>query len=89
MPPADPVPVVPDQEAIDAALEAIPAEVMNRVMGQIVEPVLTALERADGIDGALAILSAQYPQMNSTQLETLLAQSMFSAAVWGHSQADA
>lgn len=89
VPPADPVPVVPDQEAIDAALEAIPAEVMNRVMGQIVEPVLTALERADGIDGALAILSAQYPQMNSTQLETLLAQSMFSAAVWGHSQADA
>lgn len=83
----DPAPEVPDQAAIDAALEAIPPETMNRLMAPIVEPMLAALESAEGFEGALAVLTARYPEMEAGKLEALLAQAMFAAELWGRDRA--
>lgn len=83
LPTTEPIPTIPDQAALDAALEAIPPETMQRLMAPIIEPVIAALEGADGFEAALAILAAQYPGMDSGKLENLLAQAMFAAELWG------
>lgn len=83
LPPEEAPPTIPDQAALDAALDAIPPETMQRLMAPIIEPVITALESAEGFEAALAMLTAQYPAMDATKLENLLAQAMFAAELWG------
>lgn len=79
----------PDQAALDAALEAIPAEALQRQMEQLIGPVLKALQEAAGYEEAMAVLAGRYPQLDAAQLETLLARALFAAELWGAASAEA
>lgn len=85
----EPVPVIPDQAAVDAALGAIPPDVLQGAMDTLLAPVLAAIDGASGYEGAMAALSALYPQMDAAKLESLLARAMFAAEVWGAAHGDA
>lgn len=75
--------VIPDQAAVDAALDAIPPEVLQAQMEQIIGPLLAALQGAGGYEEAMAILAGKYPALDAGKLEAMLARAMFAAEVWG------
>jgi phage gp29-like protein len=81
-------PVIPDQAAVDAALDAIPPGVMQAQMEQIIGPLLAALQNAGGYEAAMAILAGKYPDLEAGKLEALLAKAMFAAEVWGAGHGD-
>lgn len=83
-----PEPGIPDQAAVDEALNALPGDVLHGAMAQILAPVLAAIDGADSYEGAMAALSALYPQMDAARLESLLARAMFAAEVWGAAHGD-
>lgn len=77
----------PDQTALDAALDAIPAGVLDADMQQLLAPVFEALEGAGGFEDALVKLGELYPQMNDRALEERLVRVMFAAQMWGEASA--
>lgn len=79
---------VSDQAAIDAALGAIPPEVLQAQMEQMIGALLDELDRAGGFDAALAILADKYPQLSADKLESLLARAMFASELWGAAHGD-
>lgn len=81
-------PSIPDQTAVDDALNALPPEVLQGAMDKMLAPVFAALDAADSYEGGMAALSALYPQMDAAALESLLARAMFAAEVWGAAHGD-
>ncbi len=81
--------VIPDQAALDAALDAIPPEVLQAQMDQMLGGLLAALEAAGSYEEGMAILAGKYPQLDAGKLESLLARAMFAAEVWGAAHGDA
>lgn len=81
-------PSVPDQAAIDAALDAIPAENMQAMSEAMLEPILKLLDEAGSFEEALAAIAKRYPDMDSTRIEDLLARAMFAAELWGGARRD-
>lgn len=76
-------PQIPDQAALDAALDAIPPEVLQAHMQQMIGPLLAELENAGGYEQAIAVLAGQYPKLDAGKIEALLARAMFVAELWG------
>lgn len=83
-----PAPTFADQAALDAAIEALPAETLQAVMNQALGKLLRDIEQAGGYEAALQLLNERYPQLDSGKLEALLAQSIFAAGLFGAAQAD-
>jgi phage gp29-like protein len=81
-------PSIPEQTAVDDALNALPPEVLQGAMDKMLAPVFAALDSADSYEGGMAALSALYPQMDAAALESLLARAMFAAEVWGAAHGD-
>lgn len=75
--------VIPDQAAIDTALAAIPPEVLQAQMEQMIGGLLAELDKAGGYEQAMALLAGKYPALEAGKLEALLAKAMFAAEVWG------
>lgn len=85
---APPAPTFADQAAIDAALDAIPAENLQAMSEAMLAPILQLLDEAGSFEEALAAIAARYPDMDSTRIEDLLARAMFAAELWGHGNAE-
>ena len=75
---------VPDQTALDTALDDIPPAVMQAQMEQMLDELLSALEKANGFDAAMTILENAYPGMSTDKLETLLSQVIFTGELHGY-----
>lgn len=75
--------VIADQAALDAALGALPAAVLQAQMEQMIGGLLAELEQAGGYEQAMAILAGKFPDLDAGKLERLLARAMFAAEVWG------
>lgn len=84
---AAPTPDTTDQAALDAALDAIPAENMQAMSEAMLAPILQLLDEVGGFEDAIAAIAARYPDMDSARLEDLLARAMFAAELWGHASA--
>lgn len=82
-------PSVPDQAAIDAALAALPPELLQAQMEQMIGGLLAELESAGGYEQAMALLANKFPTLDASKLESLLARAMFAAEVWGMAHGDA
>lgn len=78
---------VPDQTAIDSALDAIPAENVQAMSEALLAPIFKLLDEAGSFEAALAALAARYPDMPAGKLEDLLARAMFAAELWGTAHA--
>lgn len=76
-------PVIADQDAIDAALAALPPAVLQAQMDQMIGGLLSELEKAGSYEQAMAILAGKFPTLDAGKLESLLARAMFAAEVWG------
>lgn len=81
-------PVIADQVAIDASIDAIPAEALQAQMEQMIGPLLTALQDAGGYEQAMAVLAGRYPTLDAGKLESLLSRAMFAAELWGAGHAE-
>jgi phage gp29-like protein len=82
-----PAPTFADQAALDAAIDAIPAENLQAMSEAMLAPILQLLDEAGSFEAALAAIAARYPDMDSARLEDLLARALFAAELFGHQSA--
>ncbi|MDP2808655.1 MAG: DUF935 family protein [Rhodocyclaceae bacterium] len=80
-------PTFPDQAAIDAALDALPAENLQAMGEAMLAPIMKLLDQAGDFESALAAIAGRYPDMDTTRLEDLLARALFAAELYGHATA--
>lgn len=73
----------PDQEALDAALEALSVDVLNADAQSMLAPLLTRIEASARPDELLGALAELYPDMDACGLQERLAQAIFVARLWG------
>lgn len=83
----DPAPF-PDQAALDAAIEQIPADTLQAMMDQMLGQLLQDISAAGGYEAALKLVNERYPTLSSTKAEALLANAMFAAGQWGAANAE-
>lgn len=79
---------VPDQTALDAAINAIPAENMQAMSEALLAPILKLIDEGGDFDAALNALAERYPDMDTARLEDMLARALFAAELWGHANSD-
>lgn len=73
----------PDQDALDAALDALSADVMNADAQAMLEPLMTRIADGAKPDELLGMLAELYPDMNADGLTERLARAIFVANLWG------
>ena len=73
----------PDQDALDAALDALSADVMNADAQAMLEPLLTRIADGAKPDDLLGMLAELYPEMDAEGLTERLARAIFVANLWG------
>lgn len=73
----------PDQDALDAALDALSADVMNADAQAMLEPLLTRIADGAQPDELLGMLAELYPKMDADGLTERLARAIFVANLWG------
>lgn len=76
-------PAFPDQAAVDVALDAMTAQTQQALMTPVLEPILKLMTAAKDPADALGKLADVYPQMDTAQLEALLARMFFVAMIHG------
>ena len=74
---------VPDQDALDAALEAMPPEELDAQMRGLLEPVVNAVRDGAAPEQLLGMLAELYPAMDGNALQERLARMIFVANLWG------
>ena len=72
----------PDQQALDDAINAINGDEVNDAMHTLVKPLLDAIDHSEP-STVLDALTRKYPDMDSSQLEDLLARAYFVSEMWG------
>ncbi|HED5569718.1 TPA: DUF935 domain-containing protein [Yersinia enterocolitica] len=77
----------PAQDAIDNG-RPVP-EAIASAMEKLVAPLVAALQDGQSPDEAMNIIAASYPDLDDSELVTLLEQAIFVADVWGRLNADA
>lgn len=75
---------VPDQDAVDAALDDLTnPEALTAEMQAILEPLFKLIKDGAKPDVLLGMLADIYPEMDTTGLQERLARALFVAKVWG------
>jgi phage gp29-like protein len=64
-------------------------EAIATAMEKLVAPLVAALQDGQSPDEAMNIIAASYPDLDDSELVTLLEQAIFVADVWGRLNADA
>ncbi|WP_432719858.1 DUF935 family protein [Jeongeupia wiesaeckerbachi] len=72
-----------DQLALDKALDAVSADVLDAQARQLIAPLLQRINDGLPPDELLGQLAEVYPDMDSTGLQERLARAIFVAKVWG------
>lgn len=73
----------PDQLALDAGLDALPPDGLQRMAESTLKPVLDLIQGAADYAQVHEALAQLYPDMPTAALEALLARCYFAAEVWG------
>lgn len=79
----------PDQAALDAAADGLPADEMDVAMRAMLGPVIKLLAKGGSAEDAMTRLAEIYPDLDATALATQLARAMFVAEVWSRLAAQA
>lgn len=76
---------IPDQAAIDDGINALAnADAQNQAMAEaLIQPVVELIQNATTYQEVMNKLAAQYPDMQTAQLENRLARALFAADAWG------
>ena len=75
--------VAPDQDALDAALDALSADSLNADAQAMLAPLLKRIAKGVQPDELLGTLTELYPEMDATGLQERLARMIFVANLWG------
>lgn len=75
----------PDQTAVDQGIEALAtADAQNQAMAEaMLKPVMALIQNASTYQDVMSQLAEQFPDMDTTALESRLARVMFAADAWG------
>lgn len=73
----------PDQEALDAALDALSADALNADAQAMLAPLLKQIANGVQPDELLGMLAELYPEMDASGLQERLARMIFVANLWG------
>lgn len=73
----------PDQAALDAAINQLPADQLQAHVDAIMAPIISAIRDGESIEDVLTRLAGLYPSMDATGLQSKLEQAMFVADLWG------
>ncbi len=75
--------VAPDQDALDAALDALSADALNADAQAMLAPLLKRIAKGVQPDKLLGMLAELYPEMDAAGLQERLARMIFVANLWG------
>jgi phage gp29-like protein len=78
-----------DQVALDAAINALPAEPLQAAMEKALKPVVQFIQKGGDPQEAMARIADVYPEMDTAFLEDMLARAIFVAEIWGRLSAEA
>lgn len=73
----------PDQLALDAGIDKLPPEALQRMAEGALKPVLDLIQGAADYAQVHDAIAQVYPDMQTAALEELLARCYFAAEVWG------
>ncbi|QOK96803.1 DUF935 domain-containing protein [Ralstonia pseudosolanacearum] len=73
----------PDQDAIDAALDAFSNSEMDDMALKLFRPILQKVKAGASPEALLGALAELYPEMDASALQERLARVIFTAKVWG------
>ncbi|MEC5207400.1 phage gp29-like protein [Vogesella perlucida] len=73
----------PDQDALDAALDALSADTLNADAQAMLAPLLKRIADGAQPDELLGALAELYPEMDASGLQERLARALFVAKLWG------
>ncbi len=75
--------LAPDQDALDAALDALSADALNADAQAMLAPLLKRIAKGVQPDELLGTLAELYPEMDTSGLQERLARAIFVARLWG------
>ena len=78
-----------DQLALDAAVQALPPEMLAQVAREMLTPIMQALDDSASFEELLAVLEGKFPTIPTTLLQSTLAEAMFGAQLHGVASVDA
>ncbi|WP_047243725.1 DUF935 domain-containing protein [Chromobacterium subtsugae] len=73
----------PDQDALDAALDALSADELQANAAAMLQPLFDRIQAGALPDELLGSLAELYPDMDASGLQERLARAIFTAKVWG------
>ncbi|XLM22156.1 DUF935 domain-containing protein, partial [Chromobacterium piscinae] len=73
----------PDQDALDAALNALSADDLQADAAAMLQPLFARIQAGAQADELLGNLAELYPDMDASGLQERLARAVFVAKVWG------
>lgn len=73
----------PDQQAIDDAVESIPAEEMQKQMEGVLKPIIDLIQEGNSYQDIMEKLASTYPDMDTSAIEQMLARAIFVSELWG------
>ncbi len=75
--------MLPDQKAIDNVLENLDAKTLQSLAIQTLQPVIDLVQSSSSYEQVMENLVELYPEMDTAQLEEMLARANFVSEVWG------
>lgn len=73
----------PDQEALDRAVDGLPAAALQAQAEGILKPLVEMIRAGSSYDEIMETLEEAYPALDDRALEDMLARAMFVAETWG------
>ncbi|MEN3809475.1 DUF935 domain-containing protein [Chromobacterium piscinae] len=73
----------PDQDALDAALDALSADELQADTAAMLQPLFDRIQAGAQPDELLGSLAELYPDMDASGLQERLARAIFTAKAWG------
>ena len=73
----------PDQAALDAALNALPADKLQGLAEGLLKPVWPIIEKGGSQEEISTALAGAYAEMDDAELQKTLTQALFVSEVWG------
>lgn len=73
----------PDQQAVDEAVEALTPEELQKQMEGVLKPIIDLINQGDDYNSVMEKLIETFPDMNTDELEKMLARAIFITETWG------
>lgn len=73
----------PDQQALDKAIDSLEPETLQKLIEEVLKPVLDLLKTGNSYEEIMENLYELYPDMSSEKLEELLTKAIYISELWG------